>query len=184
MALPSNLHSLYLRTRFPPFPALTLPDFIFSFARSRLTFFPFSILDSNMRHTSSAAPQVQAYLPPLRDSTFRRLRSTIILFAALAVAAVVLFLAWKVVSSVREGISNAFEKKNINVSRTSASVGVKPRTQQSVVDSAQRYAYKAWENSAVPPDAKVSRMLKLREWKDRKRHVYSGSGTEAANQGW
>lgn len=118
------------------------------------------------------------------DSLFRRLQSTIIFLIVLIVGCGITFLVWKTVTSVSQGIRDAFERKNINVSRTSASIAVKPRTQQAVVDSAQRYAYKAWENSQPQEDAKVSRFLKLRQWKDRKRSVYEGSGTEAANEGW
>lgn len=118
------------------------------------------------------------------DSLWVRLQSSIILFLVLFAVGGVIFVTYKIFTSVRDGINKAMEAKNINVSRTSASIGVHSRSQQSVVDSAQRYVYKAWENSQPQEEAKVSRLFRLREWKDRKRDVYQGSGTEAANSGW
>lgn len=118
------------------------------------------------------------------DSLLRRMQSTIIFVIVFAVICTVIFLTWKVTKAISQGIKDAFEEKNINLSRSSASIGVNTRSQQSIIDSAQQYVYKAWENSQTPEDANVSRMFKLKEWKDRKRHVYQGSGTEAANAGW
>lgn len=55
---------------------------------------------------------------------------------------------------------------------------------------AQQVASKVFGNTvsvdeqAQKNDVKVSRMLRFREWKDRKRTVYTGSATEAANSGF
>lgn len=118
------------------------------------------------------------------DSIWKRLQSTAIMFIVLFTVCGIIFVTYKVFTAVQEGIAKAMESKNINVSRTSASIGVQSRSQQSVVDSAQRYVYKAWENSQPQEEAKVGRLFRLKEWKDRKRNVYQGTGTQAANSGW
>lgn len=118
------------------------------------------------------------------DSLFKKLQSTLILIVVLVILLGITFVVYKIYVSVMEGVNNAMSNRNIKVSKSSASIGVNSKTQESVVDSAQRYVYKAWENSRPPEDAEISRWIKLKEWKDRKRTVFSGSGTEAANSGW
>lgn len=118
------------------------------------------------------------------DSTFRRLQSTIILFIVLAALTVIVWTTWQIFQSVLEAIDTKFQAHNINLTRTSASIGIQYRSKQSVVDSAENYVHRAWRKVQIPDDFKVSRLLKLRQWKDRKRNVYQGSGTEAANSGW
>jgi hypothetical protein len=92
---------------------------------------------------------------------------------------------YRIFTAIKEGVQESMTSRNINISKTAANIGVPLRSQQSIVDSAQRYAYRAWENSRPPEDAKpVSRLFRLREWKDRKRNVYQGTGAQAANSGW
>ena len=119
------------------------------------------------------------------ETIFQKLRSTIILLIVLAVVSGLLYVMYRIFMAIKEGIQEAMSSHNINISKTAANIGVQSRSQQSIVDSAQRYAYRAWENSQPPEDAKpVSRLFRLREWKDRKRHVYQGTGAQAANSGW
>lgn len=119
------------------------------------------------------------------ETLFQKLQSTIILFIVLGVVSSVLYVIYRIIKAIKDEFQESMSSHNINISKTTASIGVQSRTQESVVDSVQRYAYRAWENSRPPEDAKpMSRLFRLREWKDRKRTVYQGSGTQAANAGW
>ena len=90
------------------------------------------------------------------ETIFQKLRSTIILLIVLAVVSGLLYVMYRIFMAIKEGIQEAMSSHNINISKTAANIGVQSRSQQSVVDSAQRYVYRAWENSQPPEDAKPS----------------------------
>ncbi|ORY79497.1 hypothetical protein BCR37DRAFT_394219 [Protomyces lactucae-debilis] len=54
---------------------------------------------------------------------------------------------WVVMQDVMTQTQDKLQKKNINVSTSGATVGVKGRSQERVADSTQKYLVEAWGNS-------------------------------------
>lgn len=135
-----------------------------------------------------AAALSSVFEKPVKDTLFRRLQSTIILFLVMGVLCFILHTTWGIIQSISKSFHQFAESKNIKISRTSANIGVRYRSKASMVDDTQRFAHRALmsviSGAGTGNSSSMSRILKLKEWKDRKRTVYKGSGTEAANAGW
>lgn len=119
------------------------------------------------------------------------MKDVIILCIVLVVVAVILWVVWSIVKSIMEQTNRYLEEKQIQVSSTRASFSVNAVPREQIVDMAQRMTERAWRNSVsvdsndlpLAPE-KVPRMMRLKEWQDRKRKVYAGTATQAANEGF
>lgn len=131
-----------------------------------------------------AKNRVKSEVAKKGSSILYKLQSTIILFILLAVISTILWITWGIILSICHSIDEKCGANNIRISKTSVSIGIKYRSKESVVDSAEQYAHRAWKGLEIAEDTRIHSFLKLHHWKDRKRHVYQGSGTEAANSGW
>lgn len=117
------------------------------------------------------------------DSVLRRLQSTIILFVILTCLGFILFATWKVVSNVNDNFHERMRTYNVEVGYTGARVGVQYRSRESLVESVERRAHGAVKK-AREREYDRRGLLRLKQWRDRKRTVYHGTGAEAANSGW
>lgn len=68
----------------------------------------------------------------------------------LIVAAVVGFVAYTIVTSVRDETNKKMQKRNITVSRDGMKVGVKDLNTESYVDRTQNVLVKVWNNASWP----------------------------------
>lgn len=130
----------------------------------------------------------------LNDSLFQRLFSTIVLLIVLAVLGFVGFLCFQVYANLSAQTQEYLDERQIKVGKRGGgggvSIPVSHISKDKMGNYAQRVASTVFGNTASvdaqenPTNAKLSRMLRFREWKDRKRTVYTGSATEAANSGF
>lgn len=122
------------------------------------------------------------------ESLFWRLKSAIIVLIACLIIALILCVCYTIFQSVLKALDLRFQACNIYFTRNTACIFVPSLSHHELVDSSRRHVYRALSNLPPPPPeitkSRVVRMIRLREWKDRRRHVYKGSGTEAANMGW
>ena len=68
----------------------------------------------------------------------------------LIVAAVVGFVAYTIVTSIREETNKKMQKRNITVSRDGMKVGVKDLNTESYVDRTQNVLVQVWNNASWP----------------------------------
>lgn len=115
-------------------------------------------------------------------STFVKLKSTLVLVLVLIVLGVVGFFAYKIFKSIADGVQEALgrQKRFELADDGSVNINVKHRTHEHTLDSAQRLAYKAWQNSKAPDS--YDGPLKYREQGDSRPD--RGMATRGANRGW
>jgi hypothetical protein len=123
---------------------------------------------------------LQEYYEP---STFTKLRSTIVLVLVLAVLGVVGYFAYRVVMSINEVVQELLgNQKRFKMSEDgSLNINVKHRSREHTLDSAQRVAYKAWQNTKAPDT--YDGPLKYKEKEDT-RPSFRNMATRGANRGW
>jgi hypothetical protein len=121
------------------------------------------------------------------ESLFWRLKSAIIVLLVGFILVSIIYVFYTVFQSVLENLDSRLQAYNIHITRNSARIHVPQLSRHELVDSTRRHVYNALSNLQPPPEesqGRLMRMIKLKEWKDRRRRVYKGSGTEAANMGW
>lgn len=133
------------------------------------------------------------------QTTFQKLQSTIVLFVFLGFLLFIAFLCYQVYASITERTREELERRQIRINSDSdglttggarVSIPIKYMSPDKVGTYMQRFATKVVGSAGVvdeneaPVEIKVPRYLKFREWKDRKRRIYEGSATEAANHGF
>lgn len=92
-----------------------------------------------------------------------------------------MLVVWEVVENITESFQKFMRDNNMEFGHNRATIGVQYRARESIVESIEWRLHKMVKDTAVQGSGG---MLRLRQWKDRKRRVYEGSGTEAANSGW
>lgn len=121
------------------------------------------------------------------ESLFWRLKSAIIVLLVGLILVSIIYTCYSIFQSVLKNLDSRFQAHNIYVTRNTARIQIPQLSHHELVDSSRRHVYKALSNLQAPPEesrGRLIRMMKLKEWKDRRRIVYKGSGTEAANMGW
>lgn len=119
---------------------------------------------------------------PGEPGTLKKLQSTIILFVVLAVLAVVGYGCYKVAVGINDVVQEKLgNNKRVSIDSKGVNIKVKQRSHERTLDSAQRWAYKAWQNSKAPDE--YDGPLKFRETED-KRQVNLANATADANAGW
>lgn len=123
--------------------------------------------------------------------THSKFQSLAIFVVCAAAVCGVLWVVWRITMDIVGQTQAYFDSRQIKISSSNLSIPVKAVSRERIVEAAQRGATKAWLSSAnvdgnnekLTPD-KVPRMMRLREWKDRRRSVYGGTATQAANEGF
>lgn len=147
-------------------------------------------------------------IPPLESSQpvsiFTRLRSTIVLFVFIIVMVIITIICYNIYLEFCQKATVYMQSQQIKYSPASKndnhqndektgfalSIPVRSFTRESVLENVSRLTHKALGNiTSQNSDGKevslnVPRLFKFREWKDRKRKIYTGSATEAANEGF
>lgn len=149
-------------------------------------------------------------IPPLKSSqpvsVFTRLRLTVILIVFILVMIIITIICYNIYLEFCQKAAVYMQSQQIKYSPASSndnnendekrgfalSIPVRSFTRESVLENVSRLTHKALGNitsqnadgKEVELSLNVPRLFKFREWKDRKRKIYTGSATEAANEGF
>ncbi|CAN6612031.1 hypothetical protein TRVA0_005S00408 [Trichomonascus vanleenenianus] len=110
------------------------------------------------------------------------LKSEFVLILVLALLGGLCYVAYRFAIDVSRALSESMGKsKRFEISSKGINIKVKERNKETTLDSAQRFAYKAWQNSKAP-DSYKGRL----KYRDRTAAPINdaSSATKGANMGW
>lgn len=118
--------------------------------------------------------------------TLGKLKSTIFLLIGLVVLCYIGYVCYQIFTGIMEQVNEYLGKKDIKLSKDKMHLSVKAVPRDQVQEYSERIARKAMNSMAAnkATDDEIPRFVQFKEWKDRRRKVFHGTGCQAANEGF